>query len=470
MSTNAFSRSGIPETDDLKLKENDERGENVRFENPEVEAAYQNEGSGMKREVFHEYLEVKKTIKPLNIVKRSASSSTAFSDFSAQTVQSSFVPSRRTTMPKWGKYGDDIPVGVPEQIREAMISLESSVRQSEMEFSGSQCQQTDNSLLLPEEESRRLIPSSRSSSQPLGQTDNTTPVAHRRVSELKQNDSRTFIKQPAPQGFRSSAEGYPTYAIGDLQLNRSVTTARRPVRPPNYAVAARQHAQDISRYGLRSTSSSGLTAEEFMATVHRGSQTSIPSLNSGFPPSGATFRGRKYSQGSEFALSAPYIAESHNTVSLASQSAHSVSFGTSSAAPGGLRHSISTTRRNASRFRPSGVIDAPSSQHIKVVKGRRGVSYQEFQPVISDPPIRREYDLSFLPEEQYDPATETQAQRDARKERAMLAYFVHIGVDFDDEAALRRARFAFQRLWEDCGLGPRLFRKPRPRGEITNWM
>ncbi|KAK6498328.1 hypothetical protein TWF481_010919 [Arthrobotrys musiformis] len=475
MSRNACFRSNIPDAgtssltylmDGLNIDENGQR-EEVRLVDPDIEDAYQNEGDGMRREAFYEYLEVKKTIRPLNIVKRTTASTIASSPLTEQTAGNPFVPSRKTTMHKWGPPGEDIPEGTPDKVRQAMLSLESLIRQSEIESTSSSLYEPEQnfSFLDPEAEARRLLHSPKTSPVLLDRISQIpfVPIGRSRVTQLRRSldkSSTLASRQASPYD-------------EDHMRNRMISGSRRP---SNYSASRRQHAQSAAQFGPRSTSSSGLTAEEFMAIVRRGSSRhssrensrTTSRANATSPPSGATFRGRRYSP--EPLLDSPEssVATDQDDIEHATSSKGKFQeFKPDSKVPKSLGHSISTTRRQGTRLRSPGT---PSGQYITVTKGRRGPSRVENQPdtpAVSEP---FQHDLSFLPKETFDPATETPAETSTRKERAMLAYFVHVGVNFMDDNAVRQARFEFQRIWEDCRLGPTGFRKPSPRGEITDWI
>ncbi|RVD89018.1 uncharacterized protein DFL_000042 [Arthrobotrys flagrans] len=394
MSRSAFDRSNIPVvaqnsssawlTNEMKVDENGER--EVRFADPDIEEAYQNEGDGMNREAFHEYLEVKKTIKPLNIIKRSSMKSDHFENHGTkkissaeangacpvtstttyQAAQNLLVPSRRTTMRKWVPPGEDIPEGTPDQVREAMLSLESLVRRSEQEFSGLRFPEPKQGLLLHdhEAEARRLLASPKTSPQLFDKVDQIpfVPVARSRVSQLRQGIDNTnmLTNLPAP-GALSPNEGQLKHRADDLNVSRTVSGSSKP---SNFLLSRHQHGHSASRFGPRSISSNGLTADEFMAVVHRGSSRSRSRPNAIPPPSGATFRGRKHSQESSS------IVTDDNTIDLAELSGQTgYPLNSTTVALRSLGHSISTTRRNGIRPRTSGTL---SDQHITVAKGRRG--------------------------------------------------------------------------------------------------
>ncbi|KAK6330058.1 hypothetical protein TWF718_003486 [Orbilia javanica] len=483
MSRNAFDRANVDE--------NGER-EEVRFVDPDIEEAYQNEGVGMNREAFQEYLEVKKTIRPLNIVKRTSTNKAHFENHGVmnsssaeangaypaastvginRTSDDDFAPSRRTTMRKWGRPGEDIPEGTPDQVREAMVSLECWVRKSEREFSGSRARDYRQGLLPidHEAEARRLLASPSSSPQLLDQVDQIpfVPVARSRVSQLRRSIDRSnlFADAAVLEENASLTEGHTKYRTEDF---KGIRAASDSSIPSNYAVSGRQNSRSTSRFAPRTASSSGLTADEFMAVVHRGPSRSNSRRKVIPPPSGATFRGRQYSQETQFSSATSPIATDQNTIDLASSSTQTVDpLDSVRTAPKALGHSISTTRRHGIRFRSSGT---PSDQRITVAKGRRGPSRQEAQADIPAAPVTHSHDLSFLPQNILNPGTETLAKTVERMERAMLAYFIHAGVNFIDDAEVRQARSDFQRIWDDCRLGSTTFKMPGPSGEITHWI
>ncbi|TGJ62301.1 hypothetical protein EYR41_002280 [Orbilia oligospora] len=495
MSRNAFDRSNIPPvqtsmsaslTDETKVDENGER-EEVRFVDSDIEDAYQNEGDGMNRKAFHEYLEVRKTIRPLNIAKRintknaqfephgtrsissvgvngtrpAASSITAFA-ITDRSAQNSFVLSREATMHKWGLPGEDIPEETPKQVRKAMLSLESLVRQSEDNSSAPHLHDLGQNKLTAdhEAEARRLLASPKTSPQLLDKVDQIpfVPIARSRVSQLRQgiDNSNLLNARLAPV---SSSERQLKYRTDDLS---AIRTASGSSRPSNFALSGHQYHRSASRFGPRSASSSGLTADEFIAIIHRSPSRSNSRTNATSPSFRPSFMGRNYSQKSSAAVG-------QLTTDLASQSELAVyPFNSASIAPRRLGHSVNTIRRHGIRLRSSGM---PSDQDIIVTKGRRGPVRQEDQPDTPAVSIKKPpYDLSFLPKEGFGPAKETPAETSTRKERTMLAYFIHTGVSFADDEEVRKARFQFQRIWEDCRLGPTAFEKPSFDGEITDWI
>ncbi|KAF3316913.1 hypothetical protein TWF173_000917 [Orbilia oligospora] len=475
MSRNAFDRSNtLPAqisvsawlTDETKIDENGER-EEVRFVDSDIEDAYQNEGDGMNRKAFHEYLEVRKTIRPLNIAKRTntkkaqfephgtrstfcvevngtrpaTSSITAFA-ITDRSAQNSFVLSREVTMRKWGLPGEDIPEGTPKQVRKAMLSLESLVRQSEDDSSAPNLHDLGQNNLTAdhEAEARRLLASPKTSPQLLDKVDQIpfVPIARSRVSQLRQgiDNSNLLNDRPAPV---SSSERQLKYRTDDLNVIR---TASGSSRPSNFALSGHQHHRSASRFGPRSASSTGLTADEFMAAIHRGPSRSNSRTNATSPSFRPTFMGRNYSQKSSATVD-------QNIPDLVSQSELAVyPFNSASIAPRRLGHSVNTIRRHGIRLHSSNI---PSDHNIIVAKGRRGPVSQEDQPG-------------------FDLAKETPAETSTRKERTMLAYFIHTGVSFADDEEVRKARFQFQRIWEDCRLGPTTFEKPSSDGEITDWI
>ncbi|KAF3203644.1 hypothetical protein TWF679_010175 [Orbilia oligospora] len=495
MSRNAFGRSNIPPiqtsmsvwlTDETKVDENGER-EGVRFVDSDIEDAYQNEGDGMNREAFHEYLEVRKTIRPLNITKRTNTKNDQFQPHGTRSIssievngthpaafsiaafaitdrpaQNSYILSREATMSKWGPPGEDIPEETPKQVRKAMLSLESLVRQSEDDSPAPHFHDLEQNKLPAdhEAEARRLLASPKTSPQLLDKVDQIpfVPIARSRVSRLRQGIDNSNL--PGARSVPvSSGERQLKYRTDNLN---AIRTASGSSKPSNFALSEHQYHRSASRFGPRSASSSGLTADEFMAAIHRGPSRSNSRMNATSPSFRPTFMGRNYSQKSSAAVD-------QSIADLASQSELAVyPFNYASIAPRRLGHSINTIRRHGIRLRSSGM---PSDQDIIVAKGRHGPVSQEDQPDTPAVSIRKPlYDLSFLPKEEFNTVKETPAETSTRKELTMLAYFIHIGVSFADDEGVRKARFQFQRIWEDCRLGPTTVEKPSSDGEITDWI
>ncbi|KAK6360993.1 hypothetical protein TWF730_007108 [Orbilia blumenaviensis] len=476
--TTFIFRSTIKDYPNTPIRENpkrcpetrflDENGrpEEVRFVDFDIEDAFQKEGGGMSRVAFYEYYKVKQTIRPLNIVKRPTASTIT----SSGGGQNSFVPSRKNTRRKWGPPGEDIPEGTPHKVREAMLSLESLVRKSEKEFPDHELYDPEQEYLADHEsEDRPSLPSKRSSPRLPAQADNIpfVPIGRSRVSQLRQSIEATNImmKQPAPTSILSLNEAQADYATGGLNSRRSILIARSR-KPSNDAYSNRRHAQSVAQFGHRRTSS-GLTADEFMAVVHRNSPSPSPRLNSNPSQTGSSFRGPSHRQESQSRSTLFSSETDQDGAGLVPPVARNLRPSMSSARiTGGSQQSINISRRTGFRL----LSGPPSNQRITVLKGRRALSNRENRAESSRIPIPHNHDLSFLPPQNSNPATETRAEADQRKERTMLAYFVHVGVSFSDDAALRRARIEFQRIWEDCRLGPVGFEKPDPSGEITDWI
>ncbi|KAF3098816.1 hypothetical protein TWF103_008966 [Orbilia oligospora] len=470
MFRNAFDRSNIPLvqtsmsaslTDETKVDENGER-EEVRFVDSDIEDAYQNEGDAKRINTKDAQFEPHGTRSissvEVNGTRPAASSVTAFA-ITGRSAQNSFVLSREATMHKWGLLGEDIPKETPKQVRKAMLSLESLVRQSEDNSSAPHLHDLGQNNLTTdhEAEARRLLASPKTSPQLLDKVDQIpfVPIARSRVSQLRQgiDNSNLLNARLAPV---SSSERQLKYRTDD-----AIRTASGSSRPSNFALSGHQYHRSASRFGPRSASSSGLTADEFMAVIHRSPSRSNSRTNVTSPSFRPTFMGRNYSQKSSAAVD-------QIITDLASQSELAVyPFNSASIAPRRLGHSVNTIRRHGIRLRSFGM---PSDQDIIVAKGRRGPVSQEDQPDAPAVSIKKPHDLSFLPKEGFDPAKETPAETSTRKERTMLAYFIHTGVSFADDEEVRKARFQFQRIWEDCRLGPTAFEKPCSDGEITDWI
>ncbi|KAF3915784.1 hypothetical protein ABW20_dc0110361 [Dactylellina cionopaga] len=436
------------------------------------ELEYAKEGFGMTRSYFREYLEEKKRIKPLNIVKRKVEdkdSSGISGDTAAKPAGTAPLtfPHSQDILRRWGDPGSDIPDGTPKPVRDAMIDLELALRQSEIEFPGPKSSENHDISRLDHPVAQKLDHEHAST---------ISTIEERAVHHVPEkaispnNDTYEPPRRPYLRPFGIMADGAKVRKIPEKKAGVGMT-------PQDVAEIVHRPAPPSTR-NTKGTGSPPTPGSGFRRTYSSASSSS----QKGSPPSYPS----TFTTGS--------VGSATRTSPKASPSTRGVSpiAGLKGAEPTfkNLQPATENNRRVGSRVRPFGVLE--SSEQIPVLKPRSGhtppsdprrqnlmtrirpTSDSEHSQAITclSPPTqdRSRYDLSFLPKETFDADRETPGQQEARKYRTLIAFFKYHKVNMGDDLAADKATRHFEKIWASLQVEHVDLTEPRfvKKGDPTN--